>query len=110
MKSVTELKKEIENEYSWFLNNNNKAPNIAYVKCQWDDDDEVDDLVQTIVIDGNWQDGLVAENFGNNVVPFIYDEEVLYYCSSIYNLLDLLVHNGVSDFKVVDFIGFEYLE
>jgi len=110
MKSVEQLKKEIESEFAWYTMDNGHEPNVAYVKCQWFGDDEPEDLVQTIALDKTWYDELSAENGDDYVVPYIKDEEVLYYCSSIDSLTDLLVDNGVSDFKVVEFVGFEYLE
>lgn len=105
-----ELQKKIETEYSWYTNEHYNEPNVVYVKVQWNGDDEPEDVVQTIVIDLDWYDSLAAENGGDYVVPFIRDEDVLYYSSSIEGVLDLCTDNGIQDFVIKEFVGFEHLK
>ena len=89
-----DLKKKIETEYSWYTNEHYNEPNVAYVRVQWNGDDEPEDAIQTIVMDLDWYDGLAAENGDDYVVPFIRDEEVLYYASGIESVLELCDGNG----------------
>ena len=103
-----ELQKKIETEYSWYTNEHYNEPNVVYVKVQWNGDDEPEDVVQTIVMDLDWYDSLAAENGSDYVVPFIRDEDVLYYSSSIEGVLDLCTNNGIQDFVIKEFIGFEH--
>ena len=105
-----ELQKKIETEYSWYTNEHYNEPNVVYVKVQWNGDDEPEDVVQTIVIDLDWYDSLAAENGSDYVVPFIRDENVLYYSSSIEGVLDLCTNNGIQDFVIKEFVGFEHLK
>lgn len=105
-----ELQKKIETEYSWYTNEHYNEPNVVYVKVQWNGDDEPEDVVQTIVIDLDWYDRLAAENGSDYVVPFIRDEDVLYYSSSIDGVLDLCTNNGIQDFVIKEFVGFEHLK
>ena len=105
-----ELQKKIETEYSWYTNEHYNEPNVVYVKVQWNGDDEPEDVVQTIVIDFDWYDSLAAENGSDYVVPFIRDEDVLYYSSSIEGVLDLCTNNGIQDFVIKEFVGFEHLK
>ena len=105
-----ELQKKIETEYSWYTNEHYNEPNVVYVKVQWNGDDEPEDVVQTIVIDLDWYDSLAAENGSDYVVPFIRDEAVLYYSSSIEGVLDLCTNNGIQDFVIKEFVGFEHLK
>ena len=105
-----ELQKKIETEYSWYTNEHYNEPNVVYVKVQWNGDDEPEDVVQTIVIDLDWYDSLAAENGSDYVVPFIRDEDVLYYSSSIEGVLDLCTNNGIQDFVIKEFVGFEHLK
>lgn len=105
-----ELQKKIETEYSWYTNEHYNEPNVVYVKVQWNGDDEPEDVVQTIVIDLDWYDRLAAENGSDYVVPFIRDEDVLYYSSSIEGVLDLCTNNGIQDFVIKEFVGFEHLK
>ena len=105
-----ELQKKIETEYSWYTNEHYNEPNVVYVKVQWNGDDEPEDVVQTIVIDLDWYDSLAAENGSDYVVPFIRDEDVLYYSSSIDGVLDLCTNNGIQDFVIKEFVGFEHLK
>ena len=105
-----ELQKKIETEYSWYTNEHYNEPNVVYVKVQWNGDDEPEDVVQTIVIDLDWYDRLAAENGSDYVVPFIRDEDVLYYSSSIKGVLDLCTNNGIQDFVIKEFVGFEHLK
>ena len=105
-----ELQKKIETEYSWYTNERYNEPNVVYVKVQWNGDDEPEDVVQTIVIDLDWYDRLAAENGSDYVVPFIRDEDVLYYSSSIEGVLDLCTNNGIQDFVIKEFVGFEHLK
>ena len=99
MVTKEQLKKEIQKEYDWY-NLGHHKPNVAYVKCLWYGDEEPEDVIQTIALDEEWYDELEAENGDDYVVPYIKDEDVLYYCSGIDSLLDL----------VVEFIGFERLK
>ena len=105
-----ELQKKIETEYSWYTNEHYNEPNVVYVKVQWNGDDEPEDVVQTIVIDLDWYDRLAAENGSDYVVPFIRDEDVLYYSSSIEGVLDLCTDNGIQDFVIKEFVGVEHLK
>lgn len=105
-----ELQKKIETEYSWYTNEHYNEPNVVYVKVQWNGDDEPEDVVQTIVIDLDWYDRIAAENGSDYVVPFIRDEDVLYYSSSIEGVLDLCTNNGIQDFVIKEFVGFEHLK
>lgn len=105
-----ELQKKIETEYSWYTNEHYNEPNVVYVKVQWNGDDEPEDVVQTIVIDLDWYDSLAAENGSDYVVSFIRDEDVLYYSSSIEGVLDLCTDNGIQDFVIKEFVGFEHLK
>ena len=105
-----ELQKKIETEYSWYTNEHYNEPNVVYVKVQWNGDDEPEDVVQTIVMDLDWYDSLAAENGSDYVVPFIRDEDVLYYSSSIEGVLDLCTNNGIQDFVIKEFVGFEHLK
>lgn len=105
-----ELQKKIETEYSWYTNEHYNEPNVVYVKVQWNGDDEPEDVVQTIVIDLDWYDRLAAENGSDYVVPFIRDEDVLYYSSSIEGVLDLCTDNSIQDFVIKEFVGFEHLK
>ena len=105
-----ELQKKIETEYSWYTNEHYNEPNVVYVKVQWNGDDEPEDVVQTIVIDLDWYDRLAAENGSDYVVPFIRDEDALYYSSSIEGVLDLCTNNGIQDFVIKEFVGFEHLK
>ena len=105
-----ELQKKIETEYSWYTNEHYNEPNVVYVKVQWNGDDEPEDVVQTIVIDLDWYDRLAAENGSDYVVPFIRDEDVLYYSSSIEGVLDLCTDNSIQDFVIKEFVGFENLK
>ena len=105
-----ELQKKIETEYSWYINEHYHKPNVAYVKVQWYCDDEPEDAIQTIVIDLDWYDALAAYNGSDYVVPFIKDEDVLYYSSSIEGVLDLCTNNGIQDFVIKEFVGFEHLK
>ena len=105
-----ELQKKIKTEYSWYTNEHYNEPNVVYVKVQWNGDDEPEDVVQTIVIDLDWYDRLAAENGSDYVVPFIRDEDVLYYSSSIEGVLDLCTDNGIQDFVIKEFVGFEHLK
>ena len=105
-----ELQKKIETEYYWYTNEHYNEPNVVYVKVQWNGDDEPEDVVQTIVIDLDWYDRLAAENGSDYVVPFIRDEDVLYYSSSIEGVLDLCTNNGIQDFVIKEFVGFEHLK
>ena len=105
-----ELQKKIETEYSWYTNEHYNEPNVVYVKVQWNGDDEPEDVVQTIVIDLDWYDRLAAENGSDYVVPFIRDEDVLYYSSSIEGVLNLCTNNGIQDFVIKEFVGFEHLK
>lgn len=105
-----ELQKKIETEYSWYTNEHYNEPNVVYVKVQWNGDDEPEDVVQTIVIDLDWYDRLAAENGSDYVVPFIRDEDVLYYSSSIEGVLDLCTDNDIQDFVIKEFVGFEHLK
>ena len=105
-----ELQKKIETEYYWYTNENYNEPNVVYVKVQWNGDDEPEDVVQTIVIDLDWYDSLAAENGSDYVVPFIRDEDVLYYSSSIEGVLDLCTDNDIQDFVIKEFVGFEHLK
>ena len=105
-----ELQKKIETEYSWYTNEHYNEPNVVYVKVQWNGDDEPEDVVQTIVIDLDWYDRLAAENGSDYVVPFIRNEDVLYYSSSIEGVLDLCTDNGIQDFVIKEFVGFEHLK
>lgn len=105
-----ELQKKIETEYSWYTNEHYNEPNVVYVKVQWNGDDEPEDVVQTIVIDLDWYDRLAAENGSDYVVPFIRDEDVLYYSSSIEGVLDLCTNNSIQDFVIKEFVGFEHLK
>ena len=105
-----ELQKKIETEYSWYTNEHYNEPNVVYVKVQRNGDDEPEDVVQTIVIDFDWYDSLAAENGSDYVVPFIRDEDVLYYSSSIKGVLDLCTNNGIQDFVIKEFVGFEHLK
>lgn len=105
-----ELQKKIETEYSWYTNEHYNEPNVVYVKVQWNGDDEPEDVVQTIVIDLDWYDSLAAENGSDYVVPFIRDEDVLYYSSSIEGVLDLCTDNDIQDFVIKEFVGFEHLK
>ena len=105
-----ELQKKIETEYSWYTNEHYNEPNVVYVKVQWNGDDEPEDVVQTIVIDLDWYDSLAAENGSDYVVPFIRDEDVLYYSSSIEGVLDLCTDNSIQDFVIKEFVGFEHLK
>lgn len=105
-----ELQKKIETEYSWYTNEHYNEPNVVYVKVQWNGDDEPEDVVQTIVMDLDWYDRLAAENGSDYVVPFIRDEDVLYYSSSIEGVLDLCTNNGIQDFVIKEFVGFEHLK
>lgn len=105
-----ELQKKIETEYSWYTNEHYNEPNVVYVKVQWNGDDEPEDVVQTIVIDLDWYDRIAAENGSDYVVPFIRDEDVLYYSSSIEGVLDLCTDNDIQDFVIKEFVGFEHLK
>ena len=105
-----ELQKKIETEYSWYTNEHYNEPNVVYVKVQWNGDDEPEDVVQTLVIDFDWYDSLAAENGSDYVVPFIRDEDVLYYSSSIEGVLDLCTDNDIQDFVIKEFVGFEHLK
>ena len=105
-----ELQKKIETEYSWYTNEHYNEPNVVYVKVQWNGDDEPEDVAQTIVMDLDWYDSLAAENGSDYVVPFIRDEDVLYYSSSIEGVLDLCTNNGIQDFVIKEFVGFEHLK
>lgn len=105
-----ELQKKIETEYSWYTNEHYNEPNVVYVKVQWNGDDEPEDVVQTIVIDLDWYDRIAAENGSDYVVPFIRDENVLYYSSSIEGVLDLCTNNGIQDFVIKEFVGFGHLK
>lgn len=105
-----ELQKKIETEYSWYTNEHYNEPNVVYVKVQWNGDDEPEDVVQTIVIDLDWYDRIAAENGSDYVVPFIRDEDVLYYSSSIEGVLDLCTKNGIQDFVIKEFVGFGHLK
>ena len=105
-----ELQKKIETEYSWYTNEHYNEPNVVYVKVQWNGDDEPEDVVQTIVIDLDWYDRIAAENGSDYVVPFIRDEDVLYYSSSIEGVLDLCTDNSIQDFVIKEFVGFEHLK
>lgn len=105
-----ELQKKIETEYSWYTNEHYHEPNVAYVKVQWYCDDEPEDVIQTIVIDLDWYDGLAAYNGSDYVVPFIKDEEVLYYSSGIDGVIALCSDNGVQDFVIKEFVGFGHLK
>ena len=105
-----ELQKKIETEYSWYTNEHYNEPNVVYVKVQWNGDDEPEDVVQTIVIDLDWYDSLAAENGSDYVVPFIRDEDVLYYSSSIEGVLDLCTDNDIQYFVIKEFVGFEHLK
>lgn len=105
-----ELQKKIETEYSWYTNEHYNEPNVVYVKVQWNGDDEPEDVVQTIVIDLDWYDRIAAENGSDYVVPFIRDEDVLYYSSSIEGVLDLCTNNGIQDFVIKEFVGFGHLK
>ena len=105
-----ELQKKIETEYSWYTNEHYNEPNVVYVKVQWNGDDEPEDVVQTIVMDLDWYDSLAAENGSDYVVPFIRDEDVLYYSSSIEGVLNLCTNNGIQDFVIKEFVGFEHLK
>lgn len=105
-----ELQKKIETEYSWYTNEHYNEPNVVYVKVQWNGNEEPEDVVQTIVMDLDWYDRLAAENGSDYVVPFIRDEDVLYYSSSIEGVLDLCTNNGIQDFVIKEFVGFEHLK
>ena len=105
-----ELQKKIETEYSWYTNEHYNEPNVVYVKVQWNGDDEPEDVVQTIVIDLDWYDRIAAENGSDYVVPFIRDEDVLYYSSSIEGVLDLCKDNSIQDVGSKEFVGFEHIK
>ena len=83
MVTKEELKKEIQKEYDWYNLDHHQKPNVAYVKCLWYDDEEPEDVIQTIALDEEWYNSLEVENGGDYVVPYINDEDVLYYCSGI---------------------------
>lgn len=105
-----DLKKKIETEYSWYTNEHYNEPNVAYVKVQWYCDDEPEDAIQTIVIDLDEYDDIAAYNGSDYVVPFIKDEEVLYYSSGIDGLIALCDDNGVQDIVIKEFVGFEHIK
>lgn len=105
-----DLKKKIETEYSWYTNEHYNEPNVAYVKVQWYCDDEPEDSIQTIVIDLDRYDDIAAYNGSDYVVPFIKDEEVLYYSSGIDGLIALCDDNGVQDIVIKEFVGFEHIK
>lgn len=90
------LKKEIIDEYIVFVLNNGQKPNIATVKVHWKDDNFTDNLTQEIVL----EDALDSKDAIN-------DDDILYYCSNINNLLELTQTYDISDFKIVSFLGFE---
>ena len=110
MATKEELKKEIQKEYDWYNLDHHQKPNVAYVKCLWYNDEEPEDVIQTIALDEEWYNSLEAENGGDYVVPYINDEDVLYYCSGINDLLHLVDDEPAADFRVVEFIGFERLK
>lgn len=105
-----DLVKKIEVEYSWYTNEHYNKPNVVYVRVQWRGDNKPKDDVETIVIDLACYDELAAENGDDYVVPFIRDEEVLYYASGVEDILELCENNGVQDFVIKDFIGFERIK
>lgn len=110
MVTKEQLKKEIQKEYDWYKLEYHHKPNVAYVKCLWYGDEEPEDVIQTIVLDEEWYDELEAENGDDYVLPYIKDEDVLYYCSGIDDLIHLVDDGSAADFRVVEFIGFERLE
>ena len=110
MVTKEQLKDEIQKEYDWYNLEHNHKPNVAYVKCLWYGDEEPENVIQTIAIDGEWYNGLEAENGSDYVVSYIKDEDVLYYCSGIDDLLHLVDDESSADFRVVEFIGFERLK
>ena len=84
---------EIETVYNEFVEQNNKQPDIAYVKVQWDDDKEQIDYIDEIAVNG--------------VDARIPDDDILFYCNSVDGLKALTKDSGIAGFKVVEFIGFD---
>ena len=52
MVTKEQLKEEIQKEYDWYNLEHNHKPNVAYVKCLWYGDEEPENVIQTIAIDG----------------------------------------------------------
>ena len=105
-----DIKLEIRNAYDAFVKEHGEKPNVAYVKCWWVENFEPSELVQTIVLDGEWIDNLCDEDKdGEYIVPFIHDDDVLYYCSDVDSLIYITEWQDNADFKVCEFIGFERL-
>lgn len=107
------IKEEIIKAHEGFIKEYGKNPNLAYVKCVWDGQNEPEDDIQTIVMDGEWisrmcnEDGSHEDCDGEYIVPYIPDEDVLYYCSNLDSLLALTEDNSMTDFKVCEFISFD---
>lgn len=106
MKTTTNNKalvEEIRSSYNEFIKDHDgKIPNLAYVKIQWEEDPKGIDKVETIVIDGyDETDGVPST---------INDEKVLYYVFDIDRLCELTDTNDMTDFKIIEFVGFERAE
>ena len=81
----------------WRKENKNQKPNRVIVRMRWDDEtDEDNTLVDTIAIDPRYDD--------DNLPPD--DTRILFYVSSLEELLTLMKPNNGSEFTVLEVLEF----
>ena len=102
---VNELKKKIENEYSWFVNEKGKEPNVAYATIKFVENGEEYGAPQIFVLDNG---SFEYDEETDHYVPYIKDNEVFYYCGGI-NDFENLTEENCNDFIVTDIVEFEYI-
>ena len=90
------LARNILSDYNYYLELNERAPNVAYVKVRWKSDSEESDYTETIAIDG--------------VDSTHKDEDILFYCNSVQSLIGLTVEKSGEDFYITNFIGFDNID
>ena len=93
MKTREEIVNEMGKEYDWFVHDKMEEPSVAYVKIKWFDEAMPSRNTETIAFDeGGYPD----------------DGEILYYCSNINILIDIVKNpEKHCDFEIVDFIGYD---
>ena len=91
-------KNEIKQMYrDWRKANGNKKPNRVIVKMRWEDDDNTDKDYQV--------DTIAIQKCDGGIYPGD-DGWILYYVSSIDNLLRLMTPDNGSDFVVTEVLEF----
>lgn len=81
----------------WRTENGNKKPNRVIVKMHWEDENPEDIKVDTI---GIIRGGIDICNMPSD------DSQILFYCSSLKELLQLLKENNGSDFVLDEVLEF----